>query len=159
MKSNIEKRYTPEISQKEIEDLRNSAESASKKVIADNIERMKKTSANRPEETQYFDEIANFFGQREKEIQAAKENGKKVIGYFCMFAPQELILAADAIPVRVNSGWYDTAKVGDRVVPVEVCPVVRSTIGAKMSGLSPYLELSDALISVLTCDGMTKLGA
>jgi benzoyl-CoA reductase/2-hydroxyglutaryl-CoA dehydratase subunit BcrC/BadD/HgdB len=158
MKSNIEKRYTPEISQKEIEELRNSAESASKKIIADNIERMKKTSASRPEEMKYFDEIANFFGQREKEIRTAKENGKKVIGYFCLFAPVELILAADAIPVRVNSGWYDAAKVGDRVVPVEVCPVVRSTIGAKMIGLSPYLELSDALISVLTCDGMTKLG-
>jgi len=158
MKSNIEKKYTPEISQKEIEELRSSAESASKKVIADNIERMKKTSTSRPEEMQYFDEIANFFGQREKEIRTAKENGKKVIGYFCLFAPLELILAADAIPVRVNSGWYDAAKVGDRVVPVEVCPVVRSTIGAKMIGLSPYLELSDALISVLTCDGMTKLG-
>jgi benzoyl-CoA reductase/2-hydroxyglutaryl-CoA dehydratase subunit BcrC/BadD/HgdB len=36
--------------------------------------------------------------------------------------------------------------------------MVRSTIGAKMIGLSPYLEISDALISVLTCDGMTKLG-
>jgi benzoyl-CoA reductase/2-hydroxyglutaryl-CoA dehydratase subunit BcrC/BadD/HgdB len=107
---------------------------------------------------QYFDEIANFFGQREKEIQVAKENGKKVIGYFCMFAPTELILAADAIPVRVNSGWYDAAKLGDRIVPVEVCPIIRSTIGAKMISLSPYLELSDALISVTTCDGMTKLG-
>ena len=62
------------------------------------------------------------------------------------------------LPIRVNSGWYDTSKLGDRVVPVEVCPMVRSTIGAKMIGLSPYLELSDALISVLTCDGMTKLG-
>src|SRR4030043_2186144 len=76
----------------------------------------------------------------------------------CLFAPTELIMAADAIPVRVNSGWYDTSKLGDRVVPVEVCPVIRSTIGAKMIGLSPSLELSDALISVLTCDGMTKLG-
>jgi benzoyl-CoA reductase/2-hydroxyglutaryl-CoA dehydratase subunit BcrC/BadD/HgdB len=118
---------------------------------------MKKASQNRPEAMQYFDEIANFFGQREKEIQTAKENGKKVIGYMCMFAPTELILAADAIPVRVNSGWYDAAKLGDRIVPVEVCPIIRSTIGAKMIGLSPYLELSDALISVLTCDGMTKL--
>src|SRR4030042_757151 len=154
---NEEKKYMPEISPKEIEELRNSIKITSQKVIAENIERMKKTSASRPEEMQYFDEIANFFGQREKEIRTAKENGKKVIGYFCLFAPVELILAADAIPVRVNSGWYDTAKVGDRGVPVEVCPVVRSTIGAKMIGLSPYLELSDALISVLTCDGMTKL--
>jgi benzoyl-CoA reductase/2-hydroxyglutaryl-CoA dehydratase subunit BcrC/BadD/HgdB len=157
MKSNVERKYIPEISQKEIEELKNSAESASKKVIAENIERMKKTSKNRPEAMQYFDEIANFFGQREKEIRTAKENSKKVIGYFCTFAPIELVLAADAIPVRVNSGWYDTSKVGDRIVPVEVCPVIRSTIGAKMIGLSPYLELSDALISVLTCDGMTKL--
>jgi len=147
-----------EIPQKEIEELQKSIKTSSQRIIAENIERMKKTSQNRPEAMQYFDEISNFFGQREKEIQAAKENGKKVIGYFCMFAPTELILAADAIPVRVSSGWYDAAKLGDRIVPVEVCPIIRSTIGAKMISLSPYLELSDALINVTTCDGMTKLG-
>ncbi|MCJ7559069.1 2-hydroxyacyl-CoA dehydratase family protein [Candidatus Bathyarchaeota archaeon] len=151
-----EKKYMPEISQKEIDELRNSIKTTSEKIMAENIERMKKTATNRPEAMQYFDEIANFV-TREKEIRAAKESGTKVIGYFCLFAPIELILAADAIPVRVNSGWYDTSKLGDRIVPVEVCPVVRSTIGAKMIGLSPYLELSDVLISVLTCDGMTKL--
>ncbi len=151
-----EKKYMPEISQKEIEELRNTIETTSRKIIAENIERMKKADANRPETMKYFDEIADFV-TREKEIRAAKEEGKKVIGYTCLFAPIELILAADAIPVRVNSGWYDAAKLGDRVVPVEVCPMVRSTIGAKMIALSPYLEASDALISVLTCDGMTKL--
>jgi benzoyl-CoA reductase/2-hydroxyglutaryl-CoA dehydratase subunit BcrC/BadD/HgdB len=151
-----EKKYMPEISQKEIDELRNSIKTTSEKIMAENIERMKKTATNRPEAMQYFDEIANFV-TREKEIRAAKESGTKVIGYFCLFAPIELILAADAIPVRVNSGWYDASKLGDRIVPVEVCPVIRSTIGAKMIGLSPYLELSDALISVLTCDGMTKL--
>ena len=158
MKSpNEEKKYMPEMSQKEIDELKNSIKATSQKVIAENIERMKKTAKNRPEAMQYFDEIADFFGKREKEIEAAKESGKKVIGCLCMLAPIELILAADAIPVRVSSGWYDASKLGDRIVPVEVCPVVRSTIGAKMIGLSPYLELSDALISVLTCDGMTKL--
>jgi benzoyl-CoA reductase/2-hydroxyglutaryl-CoA dehydratase subunit BcrC/BadD/HgdB len=159
MKSESEHRkYVPEISQKEIDELRTTIKAASQKIIAKNIERMKKTAENRPEEMQYFDDIADFFGTREKEIREAKENDKKVIGYMCLFAPIELISAADAIPIRVNSGWYDTAKLGDRVVPVEVCPVVRSTIGAKMIGLSPYLELSDALINVLTCDGITKLG-
>ena len=73
----------------------------------------------------YFDEISNLFGKRQEEIAAEKEKGKKVIGYMCLFAPTELILAADASPVRVNSGWYDTSKLGDRVVPVEVCPVLR----------------------------------
>src|SRR3989337_1069775 len=152
-----EKKYVPEMPSREIEELRNTIKAASKAVIADNIARMKKTSANRPAEMQYFDEMADIFGKREKELQAAKKSGKKIIGYFCNFAPIELVLAADAIPVRVNSGWYDTAKIGDRVVPVEVCSMVRSTIGAKMIGLSPFLAMSDALISVLTCDGMTKL--
>ena len=152
-----ERKYVPELPPKEVEELKNAAKSMSVKVIADNIARMKKAFPNRPAAMEYFDEISNFFGQREKEIIAEKEKGKKVIGYFCMFAPIELILAADAIPVRVNSGWYDTSKLGDRIVPVEVCPVIRSTIGAKMVSLSPYLELSDAIISTLTCDGMTKL--
>jgi benzoyl-CoA reductase/2-hydroxyglutaryl-CoA dehydratase subunit BcrC/BadD/HgdB len=152
-----EKKYAPEISAKEMEELRNSIKTASEKIMAENIEHMKKTDPNRPQAMKYFDEIANLFGQRQKEIAAEKEKGKKVIGYMCLFAPMELILAADAIPVRVNSGWYDATKIGDRVVPVEVCPVIRSTIGAKMIELSPFLELSDAVISVLTCDGMTKL--
>jgi len=156
-KQSEEKKYMPEMSKKEIDELRNTIKAASQKIIAENVERMKKTDANRPEGMQYFDEVADFFGTREKEIREAKESGKKVIGYMCLLAPTELILAADAIPVRVNSGWYDTSKLGDRIVPVEVCPMVRSTIGAKMIGLSPYLELSDALISALTCDGMTKL--
>lgn len=156
MKSTQERKYIPEIPQKEIEELRNSAKAMSDKVIVDNIDRMKKFSQDRPQAMRYFDEIATFT-QRTKEISEAKEKGQKVIGYFCMFAPIELIVAAGAIPVRVNSGWYDTSKIGDRIIPVEVCPMIRSTIGAKMIGLSPFLELSDALISVLTCDGMTKL--
>lgn len=152
-----EKKYLPEMPQKEIEELNALAKSSSIKIIAENIAKMEKADPERPAAMKYFDEISNFFGRREKEIQAEKAKGTKVIGYFCIFAPVELILAADAIPVRVNSGWYDTAKLGDRIVPVEVCPIIRSTIGAKMIGLSPYLELSDAVISTLTCDGMTKL--
>jgi len=148
---------TPEMSPKEIEEMRSTMESVSRKVIAENIERMKKTWPNRPKNMQYFDEISDFFGKRLEEIRAQKEAGKKIIGYSCMFAPIELILAADAIPVRIDSGWYDAAKLGDTIVAVEVCPVIRSTIGTQMVNLSPYLELSDAIIISLTCDGRTKL--
>jgi benzoyl-CoA reductase/2-hydroxyglutaryl-CoA dehydratase subunit BcrC/BadD/HgdB len=147
----------PDMSDTEIKELREAIKSASEKAIAENIERMKKAWPDRPKTMQYFDEISNFFGQREEEIRRLKEEGKKIIGYTCMFAPIELILAADAVPVRVGSGWYDAAKLGDRIVPVEVCPVIRSTIGANMVHLSPYLELSDAIINPLTCDGRTKL--
>ncbi len=159
MASEIEKgaKYIPEMSQSEIDELKNSIKASSIKVIEDNIERMKKTWKTRPKVMEYFDEISNFFGRREKEIREQKEAGKKVIGYSCVFAPIEMILAADAIPVRIGSGWYDTAKLGDRIMPVEICPIIRSTVGAKMVSLSPYLELSDAVVIPLTCDGRTKL--
>jgi benzoyl-CoA reductase/2-hydroxyglutaryl-CoA dehydratase subunit BcrC/BadD/HgdB len=151
-----EKKYNIQINPQEAADLKNTIQTASKKIITENIDRMKNTP-NRPKTMAYFDEIADLFGKRQTELQKAKENGKKIIGYTCLFAPIELVLAADAIPVRVNSGWYDPSKIGDRIVPVEVCPVVRSTIGAKMVSLSPFLEMSDALIMPLTCDGSTKL--
>src|SRR4030042_6384298 len=157
MNETVGKKYMPEVTRKEIDELKTTMKAASQKVIAENIERMKKADPKRPEAMKYFDDISNLFGQRQKEIAAEKEKGKKVIGYLCLFAPTELIMAADAIPVRVNSGWYDTSKLGDRIVPVEVCPIIRSTIGAKMIDLSPYLEMSDAVISTLTCDGMKKL--
>lgn len=146
-----------EMPPKELKENRKQIKSVSKEVISKNIERMKKTWPNRPKTMQYFDKIADFFGQRLREIKAQKEVGKKVIGYSCMFTPVELILAADAIPVRIDPGWYDAANLGDRIVPVEVCPLVRSAIGIEMAKLSPYLELSDAVICPLTCDGKTKL--
>jgi benzoyl-CoA reductase/2-hydroxyglutaryl-CoA dehydratase subunit BcrC/BadD/HgdB len=150
-------KYIPEMSKTEIEELNSKLKTSSIKVIEDNIERMKKAWKNRPKTMEYFDEISNFFGKREQELKQQKQAGKKIIGYSCIFAPIELILAADAIPVRIGSGWYDSAKLGDRIMPVEICPVIRSTVGAKMVNLSPYLELSDAVIIPLTCDGRTKL--
>jgi len=151
------KKIMPETTQKEIDELKKTIQTSSEQIIAQTLDRMKKSTPNRPKELEYFDELADLFGKRAKELEQAKAEGKKIVGYNCIFAPLELILAAGAIPVRINSGWYDTSKLGDRVVPVEVCSIIRSTIGAKMIELSPFLEQSDVLITVLTCDGMTKL--
>ncbi len=89
----IGKRYMPDISRKEIDELKNTMKTASQKVIADNIERMKKADPHRPEAMIYFDEISNLFGKRQEEIAVEKGKGKKVIGYMCLFAPTELILS------------------------------------------------------------------
>ena len=44
----VERKYVPEIPRKEIDELRNSVKTASEKIIAENIERMKKADPNRP---------------------------------------------------------------------------------------------------------------
>jgi benzoyl-CoA reductase/2-hydroxyglutaryl-CoA dehydratase subunit BcrC/BadD/HgdB len=156
-KKSTEKKYATELSQQEIENTRKSIRSSSLKLISENIEKMKKTK-DRPSQMQYFDENANFFGKREEEVQQYKEAGGKIIGHFCAFTPIELIYAADAQPIRLDSGFYDTVHLGEEILPVEVCPLVKSSLGVKTVNLHPYFELCDAVINPLTCDGKTKLG-
>jgi len=54
------------------------------------------------EKTMLEDIIQGFASARETNmlnIKQAKERGRKVVGVYCTYCPQELILAAGAIPV------------------------------------------------------------
>ena len=151
-----EVKYLPTLSQEEKDEQQKNFKDTVQRTVAENIEKMKAVP-NRPRAMEYFDGIADFYGQREKEIREFKARGGKVIGYGCMFAPIELILAAGAIPLRIDSGFYNPSKLGDQVVPVEVCPMIRSMIGLTMADLYPYLDMCDVIISPNTCDGKTKV--
>jgi benzoyl-CoA reductase/2-hydroxyglutaryl-CoA dehydratase subunit BcrC/BadD/HgdB len=151
-----EAKYLPSLSAEERDEQQKAFKIAVQNSVTENLEKMKK-AANRPKAMEYFDGIADFFGEREKEIREFKAKGGKVIGYGCMFVPIEFILAAGAIPIRIDSGFYSPAKLGDQVVPVEVCPMVRSMIGLGMANQYPYLEMCDVIVSPNTCDGKTKV--
>lgn len=157
MNNKNDAKYLPQLSPEDKEELQKNFKTTVQKTVAEYIEKMGKVP-HRPEAMEYFDRLADFFGQREREIREYKEQGGKVIGFVCMFAPIELILAAGALPIRIDSGFYEPSKLGDRIVPIEVCPLVRSNIGLAMANLYPYLELCDAIIVPHTCDGKTKLG-
>ena len=63
------------------------------------------TQQNRPEAMSYFDFVmSEVHGLRVEELQDARAAGRKVIGTFCLFVPEELILAADAISVGLCAG-------------------------------------------------------
>jgi benzoyl-CoA reductase/2-hydroxyglutaryl-CoA dehydratase subunit BcrC/BadD/HgdB len=156
VKTNNDPKYLPTLAPEERDELQKAFKAGVQKTVAENIEKMRHVP-NRPKAMEYFDQVADFFGQREKEIRDFKAKGGHVIGFACMLAPVELILAAGAIPVRIDSGFYTPSKIGDRIVPVEVCPVVRSMIGLAMAELYPYLEMCDVIISPNTCDGKTKV--
>ncbi len=149
-------KYLPSMPAEEKAEAQKAFKTGVQMTVAENIEKMRKVP-NRPKAMEYFDQVSDFFGQREKELREFKAQGGKVIGFTCMFAPIELILAAGAIPIRIDSGFYSPSKLGDQIVPVEVCPVIRSMIGITMANLYPYLEMCDVIISPNTCDGKTKL--
>jgi hypothetical protein len=140
VKNNNDAKYLPTLDPAEKDELQKAFKASVQKTVAENIGKMRLVP-NRPKAMEYFDQVSDFFGQREKEIRDFKAQGGKVIGFACMLAPVELILAAGAIPMRIDSGFYTPSKIGDRIVPVEVCPVVRSMIGLAMADLYPYLEI------------------
>jgi benzoyl-CoA reductase/2-hydroxyglutaryl-CoA dehydratase subunit BcrC/BadD/HgdB len=110
---------------------------------------------NRAKGMAYFDSIIS--GQRLKELQEEKGKGKKIIGFMCALVPQELIIAAGAIPVRLCSGFYDTCDVSEDVLPKEICPLVKSSFGLKLLDMDMF-RLCDAIVIPASCDAKKKLG-
>jgi len=92
-------------------------------------------------------------GRRAEQVAA---DGRPVVGYLCNFVPDELVLAAGAIPLRLDIGHGAIADAGGRVLPADVCPEVKALVGAQLGRL-PYLEAADLLVVPTACDGKKKL--
>jgi benzoyl-CoA reductase/2-hydroxyglutaryl-CoA dehydratase subunit BcrC/BadD/HgdB len=125
------------------------------KTSRETIKLMRRTP-NRAKRMEYFDDLA-LSDRRIREIKKFRKSGGKVIGTFCNLVPEELILAAGAIPIRLCAGFYDTIHPAEEVLPKDICPLIKSSLGLKMMGL-PYFELCDAAILPTACDGKKKLG-
>jgi benzoyl-CoA reductase/2-hydroxyglutaryl-CoA dehydratase subunit BcrC/BadD/HgdB len=118
-----------------------------------------KTLPNRAKSMLAFDENAVFFNKRVGELYNFKQNGGKIVGTLCVSAPNELILAAGAQPIRLCSGFHDPVFSANELLgEVGLCPLVRSVLGSKIVRINPYFEMCDLLVSPTTCDGKMKLG-
>lgn len=115
------------------------------------------TQENRPEAMNYFNyALAEVHGARIQELQEEKEKGKKVVGTFCVFVPDEVILATGAVGVGLCSGSQFWIEDGEKVLPRNLCPLVKAFMGAKVSRTCPYFQSCDMIIGETTCDGKKK---
>ncbi len=85
------------------------------------------------------------------------DTGRKTIGTYCVMAPQELIYAAGAVPVKLCSGNYTAFFVGDDIAPRDACPLVKAVAGFKQTGLMPVYEDCSLMIVPVTCDCKKKI--
>ena len=105
----------------------------------------------------YFYEVfKEVYGNRVRELEQAKRDGKKIIGTFCNFVPEELIIAADAIPIRLVCGSQEPILPAEEVLPRNFCPLIKSSYGFTLTGF-PHFDLADVIIVPTTCDGKKKL--
>ncbi len=100
--------------------------------------------------------ISEVHGLRIQELQQAKAAGKKVIGTFCVFVPEEVILAADAVCVGLCAGAEVGFEQAERFLPRNTCPLIKSFFGFRLANLCPFTNSCDLVIGETTCDGKKK---
>ncbi len=112
---------------------------------------------NRPEGMKYFDFVmSEVHGLRIKELMDAKAQGRKVVGSYCVFVPEELILAVDGVSVGLCAGAEFNFEGAEKLLPRSICPLIKSAFGFKTGKVCPYLEASDIVVGENTCDGKKK---
>lgn len=112
---------------------------------------------NRPEAMKYFDFVmTEVHGLRIKELNDAKAAGRKVIGSFCVFVPEELILAIDGISVGLCAGAEFAFDKAEQILPRNTCALIKSAFGFNLGKVCPYMESSDLIVGENTCDGKKK---
>ncbi len=112
---------------------------------------------NRPANMSYFDMvIKNAHGARVQEIIDRKNNGAKFIGTFCIYVPEEIVLALDAIPVALCGGTALSIPYAEKTFPRNICPLVKSTLGLSFSRTCPYAPIKDMAVGETTCDAKKK---
>lgn len=100
--------------------------------------------------------LSEVHGLRIKELQDAKAQGKKVIGTFCVFVPEEIVLAADGVQVGLCAGAEAGKDAAEKVLPRNTCALIKSFVGFKLSRLCPFIESCDLVVGETTCDGKKK---
>jgi benzoyl-CoA reductase subunit C len=81
-----------------------------------------------------------------------KAKGKRVIGWSCTYTPEELIYAANALPVMVF-GDVESTKLADIYLPVNTCSFARTCFNAALKGDYNYL---DGFAASGSCDNRDK---
>lgn len=112
---------------------------------------------DRPENMGYFDFVmSEVHGLRIKELLDEKAAGRKIIGSYCVFVPEEIVLAANATLVGLCSGADFAMEDVEKLLPRNTCALIKSSFGFKIGKVCPYLESADMIVGENTCDGKKK---
>ena len=126
-------------------------------VLSEGYKNIYLSQKGRPEQMGYFDfVISEIHGLRVEEIFEAKKEKRKVVGTFCLYVPEEIVLAVDGVCIGLCAGAEVGADEAEKFIPRNTCALIKAFMGFKLAGLCPYVELADLLVGETTCDGKKK---
>lgn len=126
---------------------------------AESALRQMENAAHRPDRLDYFIDLMRsvFVDDTLAPKQENTGNRPKVVGLYCVMAPEELIYAAGAIPVRLSGGSHEGSCAGDELAPRDACPVVKSSLGCTDLGTPSLYATCDMVVVPTTCDAKRKM--
>ncbi|MDD4457146.1 MAG: 2-hydroxyacyl-CoA dehydratase family protein [Syntrophotalea acetylenica] len=80
-----------------------------------------------------------------------------VVGLYCVMAPEELVYAAGALPLRLCGGSHEASCAGDELAPRDACPVVKASLGSTVLGAPSLYAQCDMVVVPTTCDAKRKM--
>ncbi|MCG8619892.1 MAG: 2-hydroxyacyl-CoA dehydratase family protein [Desulfobacterales bacterium] len=95
--------------------------------------------------------------QNVMDIEARKASGDNAIGFYCLFAPTELAVAADSVPLPLCGTRQDPIEAAEEILPRNLCPLIKSSFGFGVSDTCPFFRFSDLIVADTTCDGKKKM--
>jgi benzoyl-CoA reductase/2-hydroxyglutaryl-CoA dehydratase subunit BcrC/BadD/HgdB len=112
---------------------------------------------NRPEGIKYFDNVLHeSHGGRVQELIENKAKGNKTVGTFCIYVPDEIVMAVDLIPMALCGGTQFSIPYAEKTFPRDICPLVKSTLGLAFSKTCPYAPIKSMAVGETTCDAKKK---
>jgi benzoyl-CoA reductase/2-hydroxyglutaryl-CoA dehydratase subunit BcrC/BadD/HgdB len=90
-------------------------------------------------------------------VETSRRQGRPLVGIMCEFTPREVIMAAGAVPVCLCGGSAETIPAAERMLPSNLCPLIKSTLGYHLLSRNPFLKQADLLVAETTCDGKKKM--
>ncbi len=91
------------------------------------------------------------------DLEAHKQKGNHAIGFYCLYAPTEIALAADAVPLPLCGTRNDPIEAAEEVLPRNLCALIKSSYGFAASDTCPFFRFSDMIVADTTCDGKKKM--
>ncbi len=90
-------------------------------------------------------------------VMELKEQGIPLVGTYCTFMPQEIAMAAGAAVVSLCSTSDETIEEAEKILPRNLCPLIKSSYGFGKTDKCPYFYFSDIVVGETTCDGKKKM--
>lgn len=91
------------------------------------------------------------------QVKKLKEQGVPVVGVYCTFMPEEIVLAADAVQISLCSTSDETISAAEEDLPRNLCPLIKSSYGFGKTDKCPFFYFSDLVVGETTCDGKKKM--